>query len=44
MPEYDDGTADKLKERDQHDLIGKKEGRATRVRRKPKKFEKGFES
>jgi hypothetical protein len=37
--EYDDGTADKLKERDKKDLIEKTEDRAKRVRRKPKKFD-----
>ena len=36
--EFDDGTADKLKERDKEDLIEKKEERK-RERRKPKKFE-----
>lgn len=39
MPEYDDGTADKLKERDKKDLIEKTEDRAKRVRRKPKKYQ-----
>ncbi len=37
--EFDDGTADKLKERDFNDLIEKKEERSKRERRKPKKFE-----
>ena len=36
---YDDGTADKLKERDKKDLIEKTEDRTKRVRTKPKKFD-----
>ena len=37
--EFDDGTADKLKERDFNDAIDKKEERTKRVRTKPKKFD-----